>query len=119
MFVPPAERNTHSRRSARQLHVPVHTLIVLGAPPLLGDLLIRALAPVTDVRVVLGPRAIGHERTAVLSALESEPHATVVTVDADGREGIVWRLTDSPLAPLSLDSLLTAARRSGRPPRRA
>ena len=88
----------------------VHTLIVLGAPPLLGDLLTRALAPASDVRVVLGPRTIGQDRSAVLWALESHPAATVVTVDADGREGIAWRLTSSPLAPLSLDTLLAAAR---------
>jgi hypothetical protein len=103
------ERNTLSRRRERQLPVPIHTLIVLGAPPLLGDLLTHALAPVNDVRIVLGPRATGQERRAVLCALESEPEATVVTVDADGREGVVWRLTSSPLAPLSLDSLLAAA----------
>jgi hypothetical protein len=91
--------------------VPIHTLIVLGAPPLLGDLLTRALAHVTDVRVVLGPRPHDQEPHAVLRALESEPAATVVTLDADGREGVIWRLTSSPLAPLSLDALLSAARR--------
>jgi hypothetical protein len=95
--------------------VPVHTLIVLGAPPLLGDLLRSALAPVEDVRLVLKPGAIAQERNAVVRALESDPDATVVTVGADGREGTVWRLTGSPLEPLSLGGLLTAARQASPP----
>jgi hypothetical protein len=90
--------------------MPVHTLIVLGAPALLGDLLTSALAPATDLRLVLAPAAKDRERDAVLRALESEPTATIVTLGADGREGIAWRLTGSPLKPLSLDALLAAAR---------
>jgi len=91
--------------------VPVHTLIVLGAPPLLGDLLTGAVASAADVRVALAPA--GTDLGAVLDALASDPEATVVTLEADGRAATVWRLTRSPLAPVSIDALIAAARAEG------
>jgi len=90
--------------------LPKHTLIVLGAPRMLGDLLAGAVAPVDDVRLVVEPGPVVEERGAVLRALEAEPEATVITVDADGRQAVAWRLAASPIEPLSLDALIAAAR---------
>lgn len=90
--------------------MPEHTLILLGAPRLLGDLLVRALEPAADVRVLIREGDAGPE--AVLRALASTPEATVVTLGAGGCEAVAWRLTRAPLAGVSADDLLAAARRS-------
>jgi hypothetical protein len=93
--------------------VPSHLLIVLGAPRLLADLLTQAFAGEPDVRLVIEPGVPIDGRAAALHALAEEPTATVVVLDGDSREGVIWRLTGSPLAPVSAEGLLAAARSAG------
>ena len=82
-----------------------HLLIVLGAPQLLGDLLIHAFSSEADVRLVVGAD------DDPLTALAEHPGATVVTLDPTGAEAVVHRAGGSrPLAPVSVRSLLDAAR---------
>ncbi len=88
--------------------MPGHLLIVLGAPQLLGDLLTRAFASEPEVRLVVAPHG------DPLAALAEHPAATVVVLDDGGAAGVVWRRAESPspLEPVSLRSLLDAARRN-------
>jgi hypothetical protein len=90
--------------------VPGQLLIVLGAPRLLGDLLAHAFAAEPDVRLMIEPTVPADGLTAALNALAADPTATVVVLDRDGREGVVWRLSSTPLAPVSAEGLLAAAR---------
>ena len=90
--------------------MPDHLLIVIGAPRLLSDLLTGVFAAEPDVRLVIEPGVLADGRAAALHALADRPTATVVVLDRDGREGVVWRLTCSRLAPVSADGLLAAAR---------